>query len=138
MSVLKRIFGAEDIVNKAADGIYNGIDAAVLTTEERIQYHLQFLQAYAPFKLAQRLLALMVGIPYVLIWLVSAAMYAFSVFGDPCVGEAACKSAQMMTASKDLSAMNNDTLGVPFSIILGFYFAGGSVEGVMRARSEKK
>ena len=131
MGILDKIFGADKVVEKAADGIYNGIDAAVLTPEERVQYHLSFLKAYEPFKLAQRLLALMVGIPYVVIWLASAALYVFSVLGDPCTADVTCKSAQMMAASKELATMNNDTLGLPFSVILGFYFAGGAVEGVV-------
>jgi uncharacterized membrane protein YciS (DUF1049 family) len=136
-NIFKRIFGASDVVSKAADGVYNGIDAAILTKEERISFHLDFLKAYEPFKLAQRLLALIVGIPYVAIWLVCAALYVASMVADPCAADAVCKSAQMLTASKELAAMNNDTLGTPFALILAFYFAGGAVEGVVRARARK-
>jgi|SRR5210317_1161660 len=131
MSILARIFGTKEVAKKAAEGIYNGIDAAILTDEERIQYHLDYLKAYEPFKLAQRLLMLTVAVPYVGIWCLSAVLYTFGMIAGP-------SYANVEYAGINLSAMNNEALGLPFAIVMGFYFAGGAVEGVMAQRAKGK
>jgi len=131
MSILARIFGTKEVAKKAAEGIYNGIDAAILTDEERIQYHLDYLKAYEPFKLAQRLLMLTVAVPYVGIWCLSAVLYTFGMI-------AGTSYANVEYAGINLSAMNNEALGLPFAIVMGFYFAGGAVEGVMAQRAKGK
>ena len=138
MGILARIFGTDEIIGKAADGVIAGADAMVLTDEERVRYHLEFLRAYEPFKLAQRLLAMTVGVPYVAIWVISALLYTGSILVDPCPPDKQCKARQIETASKELATMNNDTLGLPFAIILGFYFAGGAVEGIVEKRARLK
>jgi len=138
MGILARIFGTKDIAEKAVDGIYNGIDASILTDEERIQYHLEFLKAYEPFKLAQRGLAFIVAIPYVGVWMASALMYVISMTAPVCAEGEQCLSATLEAGSRALATMNNETLGLPFAIIMGFYFAGGAVEGVMAQRAKGK
>lgn len=133
-NIFSRIFGTGDVIEKAAGGVVAGVDASFFTKEERARHFLELLTRYEPFKLAQRLLAMIVGIPYVLTWLVCVALFVGSVVADPCTADAVCKSTQLQDASQELATLNNDTLGVPFSIILAFYFGGGAVEGVMRAR----
>ncbi|MCW7556499.1 hypothetical protein NX722_28455 [Endozoicomonas gorgoniicola] len=137
MSFIGRLFGSDKAISTTADGIYKGIDAAFFTNEEKSQHFLKLLKAYEPFKLAQRLLALIVGIPYVLIWMTCAVMLVISAFMEPCGIEAVCSSNNVLEAAKTLADWNNETLGFPFSLILGFYFGGGAVEGVVRARSSK-
>ncbi len=137
MSFLGKLFGSDNVIQKAADGVYNGVDAAFFTNEEKSRHFLNLLKAYEPFKLAQRLIALLVTIPYMLIWLVCAGLMVISAFVEPCSTEAICRSSTMLEASKTLAIWNNDTLGLPFSTILFFYFGGGAVEGVLRARSSK-
>ena len=137
MSFWGKLFGSDNVIKKAADGVYNGIDAAIFTKQEQSEYFLSLLKAYEPFKLAQRLLALIVGIPYVLVWLVCAFMMVGAALMEPCATEMICRSNTVMDVSKELASQNNDTLGVPFAIILGFYFAGGTAEGIIRARSNK-
>jgi hypothetical protein len=138
VSILGRIFGTKEVITKAADGIYNGLDAMVLTDEERVQYHLDFLKAYEPFKLAQRGLAFIVAIPYVAVWIVSAVLYVMSMTLPVCAVDVQCMSLTLEQGGKTLATMNNDTLGLPFAIILGFYFAGGAVEGIMSKRAKGK
>lgn len=138
MGILARIFGTDEVISRAADGIVHGVDALVLTDEERVRYHLEFLRAYEPFKLAQRLLAMVVGVPYVAVWVLSAILFVGSVLMDPCQPDEQCKSRQIEEASKELATMNNDTLGLPFAIIVGFYFAGGAIEGVIQKRAMTK
>jgi hypothetical protein len=125
MNFLGRLFGSDNAIKKAADGIYNGVDQAFFTNQEKAQHFLDLLKAYEPFKLAQRFLALTVTVPYVLTWLLSALMLFISAFVDPEAGKRIEESARV------LGELNNDTLGVPVSLVLAFYFGGGAVEGVV-------
>lgn len=137
MGIFSKLFGADEVVKKAADGIYNGVDKLVYTDEEKAemrlkaaQQFLQLLKAYEPFKLAQRLLALIFAIPYVLIWLVSAILFI--------IGALFPQFIDAIEVSKELAKMNNETLGTPVAIILAFYFSGGMLEGVVRRWKQKE
>ena len=50
-TILGTIFGSKKVV----DASISGIDKLVFTNEEKADTHLKFLEAYKPFKLAQRL-----------------------------------------------------------------------------------
>lgn len=132
MSFFGRLFGSDNVINKAADGIYNGVDQAFFTNQEKAQHFLDLLKAYEPFKLAQRFLALVVSVPYVLTWLMSALMLVVSAFVDPEAGK------RIEEAARVLGELNNDTLGVPVSLVLAFYFGGGAVEGVVARMAGRK
>lgn len=131
MNFFGRLFGSDSVINKAADGIYNGVDNAIFTNQEKAGHFLSLLRAYEPFKLAQRFLALVVAVPYVLTWLMAAGMLVVAGFVDPEYGK------QVASAAKDLGTLNNETLGVPVSLVLAFYFGGGAVEGVVARLREK-
>lgn len=125
MSLWGTLFGSENVIKRAADGIYNGVDKAIYTDQEKASGFLNLLKAYEPFKIAQRLLALVISIPYVVVWLMSAAMLVAAGFVDPAYGK------QIEEAARVLGELNNDTLGMPVALVLGFYFGGGAVEGVV-------
>lgn len=134
MSFFGRLFGSENVINKAAKGVYNGIDNMFFTNQEKAGHFLNLLKAYEPFKLAQRFLALVVSVPYVITWLMSAVMLVISGFVEPGYGE------QIAASARDLGELNNETLGMPVALVLGFYFGGGAVEGVvtrMRENNQK-
>ena len=137
MGIFSKIFGSDDVINKAADGIYNGIDKLVYTDEEKAdmrlkaaQQFLKLLKAYEPFKLAQRLLALTFAIPYIVVWIISAILFV--------VGALIPELSNAIDASRELAKMNNETLGTPVAIILAFYFSGGMLEGVVSKWKERK
>jgi hypothetical protein len=134
MSLFGKIFGTKDVIKKAADGIYNGVDASFFTEEEKAEYRLNLLKAYEPFKLIQRVLATLVTSVYLGVWVLSAILYVISIFFDPCTVEVVCKYVQLQEVSKDLAMMNNTTLGNPFLAIMGLYFAGGMLEGALRSK----
>lgn len=125
MSIWGTLFGSENVIKRAADGIYNGVDKAFYTKEEKAGGFLNLLKAYEPFKIAQRLLALVISIPYVTVWLMSASMLVVAGFVEPAYGK------QIEEAARVLGELNNDTLGLPTALVLGFYFGGGAVEGVV-------
>lgn len=116
MNIFGKLFGSEKVV----DGVFKGIDSAFFTQDEKAGHFLSLLKAYEPFKITQRFLSLVVGMPYVMVWLLAAVLIAF---GD-------------METGKILAQWNNDTLGTPFAIILAFYFGGGMVEGIIKAKGK--
>lgn len=131
MSFWGKLFGTEKVI----DGAIKGIDKAFYTDEEKAENGIvvmgikeKLLKAYEPYKLAQRFLAMIVTIPYVIVWLVSAGFYAY---GMTLENPETIK--RMLEASKGLGEMNNDNLGTPFAIVLGWYFTGGVIEGSIRA-----
>lgn len=130
MSLWGRIFGTERVINA---GI-SGIDKAFYTKEEqvdndltRIGVKLAFLKTYEGFKIAQRFLALIVGIPFVSIHLISAVLWLSSIF----LVEDATRLAFIVGQLKLVAESNNLTLGEPFIWIVIFYFGGGAAEGAI-------
>ncbi len=128
MGFLTKLFGSESIIK----GVYNGTDKAFFTSEEKADHFLKLMKAYEPFKLLQRFLALIVGIPYIIVYLISAFFFMYGMTLDDIE-----KSMRLVQASKELAAINNNTLGTPFAIILSFAFGGGLLEGGIRAFKDK-
>ncbi len=116
MSVIGKIFGSE----KAIEKVSSGIDKAFFTKEEKSEQWIETLKAYEPFKLAQRLIALLVTSAYLLVWLMCALMMFLGLWFE-----------NNIELSKQIAEWNNETLGIPFIIIISFYFAGGAAEGVI-------
>lgn len=135
MSFIGKLFGSDTVIKKATEGIYNGVDSAFFTNQEKAGHFLNLLKAYEPFKLAQRLLMLVMTVPYVLVWITCAMLIVASAFfGNDCVVYpnvvTQCANPLSETA-KTLGELNNETLGTPVALILAFYFGGGAVEGVV-------
>lgn len=133
MSFWGKIFGSDSVIEKATDGIYNGVDSIVYTDQEKAERLERMLKLYEPFKLAQRLIALAVGAPFVtihtivcLVWIASVFVVGDSVAYEFVKGEMAA-----------IASSNNETLGTPFTVIVAFYFAGGAGEGIINAQLNK-
>lgn len=113
MGILGKIFGSDEVIRKGTDGIINGIDKLVFTQEERSDNFKTLLTLYEPFKIAQRLLALTFGIPYVIAWLVT--------FG----------ASFYMDIDKQLDLLTG-TMGQIVLAIVAFYFLGGTLGSFKR------
>ena len=111
MSIWSSLFASENVVNKMADGLYNGLDAAVYTTEEKVENRKEFYKLYEPFKKAQRLLAMTICPPYMLAWSVT---FILSFTGLD------------ITKQEELLSGN---IGTIVQIIIAFYFLGGVANG---------
>ena len=120
-SVISKMLGSGDVISKGLDLI----DSMHTSTEEEIKAKAdaksQLLQSYAPFKLAQRYLALMFGLTFLGSYVLVLAM-TISGQGDP---DAVTK------------VMEQFSINYAMLIILGFYFGGGAVEGFMDKRKSK-
>lgn len=122
MTILGRIFGSDSVVEKAAEGIYHGVDKAIYTDEEKATGFLALLKAYEPFKLAQRVLAFMLIGAYLFTWLVVVLLFTSAGILD---------TTSLHTAATNLAAQNNETLGLAVSLVVTFYYGGGALEGVV-------
>ena len=116
MGILSKLFGSDSII----DAGINGIDAMVFTDQEQSKAKLAFLKLYEPFKLAQRYLAMTFCPAYIACWVLTFIIEVADIF-----------------MVKDL---NTDTLyemlqgdiTLMVTLILGFYFGGGAVEGIVK------
>ena len=113
MSVITTILGATSLIKS----IFSLIDDANLTEQEKAEEKRKLIKSYEPYKVAQRLLAL--GFCYTFLFLVVCCFFA-SFFVDV--------SAQM--------ELIKDNLWQIVLVIVGFYFAGGVIEGTISKTSD--
>ena len=111
--ILGKLFGSDKVI----DGAMRGIDALVYTDEEKANMELSkakvkidLLGAYAPFKIAQRYLAVMFSAAFIFLLLVSTALAILKMPYQPILDVAEAFS-----------------LGYIVLAIVTFYFGGGLV-----------
>lgn len=114
LNVLNSILGGGDVIKKGL----NLIDDMHTSTEEEIKAKsdakIALMNSYAPFKIAQRYLALMFGGTFLGSYLIVLSM-TISGYGDP---DAVTK------------VMEQFSINYAMLIILGFYFGGGVVDSL--------
>ena len=113
--VLGKVFNPE----KLGDSLISGIDKAILTKEEKMDYMKEMLVLYQPYKLAQRILAIMFTGIFLLIHFMTAMAHFYLV----------------VTNDENVSRV------IELLTIIGFYFAGGVFEGIatkVKAKRDKK
>lgn len=122
MGILSTIFGTGDVITKGMDLIdsMHTSDAEMIAAKSKAKTDL--MNAYAPFKIAQRILATMFAVTFLSSFVLVLIMALFydakidvvrSVIGEFYIGEI------MLT-------------------IIVFYFGGGFVEGALGARGKNK
>ena len=114
MGILSTIFGSGDVITKGLDLIDDAYTSDVEMLEAKTTQKTDLLKAYAPFKIAQRYLALMFGGTYLLTY----ALVMTMVF-----------TGRDVTDVK--SVMAEFQIGWIMLTIIGFYFMGGAAEGIM-------
>lgn len=121
MGFIGRLFGSQ----KAIDAGISGLDKIFYTDEEKAEnklkaapWKIKLLKAYEPFKLAQRILAITYSVPYILAW-VSCYIASFWINVD----------VQKEILGGQIAYIN--------ITIIGFYFGGGAVEGLIREAKKK-
>lgn len=115
MGILGKLFGSDEVIKKTTEGIFSGVDKAILTNEEKLDYNLAVMGMYEAFKVAQRLLALIFGIPYALAWFVT---FVVSFFQD---------------VTQQILLLKG-TMGEIVLAIVAFYFLGGVANGYISIR----
>jgi hypothetical protein len=113
-AVLAKILGSGDVIKQGL----NLIDDMHTSTEEEVaaksKARIDLMAAYAPFKIAQRYLALMFGATFLASYVIVLTM-TISGYGDP---DAVTK------------VMEQFSINYAMLIILGFYFGGGVVDSI--------
>lgn len=124
MSILGKLLGSTDIIKAGIDLV----DDMHTSTEEEIaaksQARVDLMNAYAPFKVAQRLLALMFTVTFLLCFVMVLGMTLAGI------GE----------ADDVRNILSEFWIGEIMLTIVGFYFGGGMLEGASNAwksRSKK-
>ncbi|OOZ37934.1 hypothetical protein [Solemya elarraichensis gill symbiont] len=115
--MLSRVFGSQDFIESALEVIdetFDGEESKHLKASQKGDV----LKAYEPFKVSQRILAFSFTFFY-LVALGSAAMMKAFAVGDPDV---------------IFTAMDNAGLDMVMLAIVTFYFGGGALESLGRAR----
>ncbi len=116
MSILATIFGSGDVI---ANGM-KLIDDMHTSDEEEIaaknKAKVDLMNAYAPFKVGQRYLALMFTATYLLSFFICLVMVL---------------AAESFTKADVTNLLGEFYIGEIMLTIIAFYFAGGAVEGVV-------
>ena len=117
--LLGKIFGSEKVISS---GIAL-IDSFHTSTEEEIaaktKAKVEIMQAYAPFKLAQRVIAFSFTFVYLACF---GLVLAYTLTG------------QVADADKVKQVLEDFQIGWAMMIILGFYFGAGAAEGILQSR----
>ena len=115
------MFGSEQII----EGAMSGLDKLVYTDEEeadtnlkRAELHIRTLNAYEPFKITQRFLALMFSGAFLIAFL-SAIVVSFM---------------PSMTVQPIVDIVKTFWIGEITLAIISFYFGAGVVESINRGR----
>lgn len=112
LAVLGKILGSGDVVKQGM----KLIDDMHTSTEEEIaaksKARIDLMAAYAPFKLAQRYLALMFGFTFLASYIIVLTMTIVGT-GDP---------------DAVTQVMEQFSINYAMMIILGFYFGAGALE----------
>lgn len=122
MAIWSKLFGADKVINA---GIRAG-DALFFTDEEKSEWRLRLLRAYEPFKIAQRWMAILLTTPFVALHSLAGVQILIMGWLPGALQKSVHESALV------LMEHNNETLGLPVAIVLGFYFGGGMIESYAR------
>lgn len=109
MNILKAIFSGGELVKSIA----RGADEVHYSSEEKDAHQERMLELYAPFKLAQRFMMMIVCIPYMGAWVIT---FLVSFIPD-------------VEIESQIDLLTGD-VGSVFLAIAVFYFGGGAFEGL--------
>jgi hypothetical protein len=121
MGILADILGTGEIIKQGFDLIDDMHTSEVEAIEAKTKAKTDLLAAYAPFKKAQRLLAVMFTVTFLFCFV----MVLLFTFGD-------------YTEVDDVRKVMAEFYIAPIMFaIVGFYFGGGMLEGAFRAKNGK-
>jgi hypothetical protein len=138
IGVLKTILGSGDVIKKGMDLI----DSMHTSDEESIKATTKaktdLLSAYAPFKLAQRILAIMFAAVFLLCFLAAFIAVLVAWYNGTLVQAMANGEVQLVLVQAMVSLMGSFKLQWIMGTIVLFYFGGGAFEGFQQKRIEKE
>lgn len=120
LAALASILGSPSVINKGMDLIDDAFTSDEEARESKTKAKIDLMKAYAPFKLAQRYLALMFAFTFLFSFFLVLGM---TLFGDS-------------DPAAVFKVMEQFKIGWIMTTIVLFYFGGGLVESM--GRSKKK
>lgn len=129
--ILARILGSGDVIKQGIDLIDGFHTSLPEEVEAKTKAKVDMLAAYAPFKLTQRVLAIMFASTYLICFVISltSTLYALAV------GETVLRNGEIVVPVVAAVAALMDAYMLPYIMltVFGFYFGGGAFEGVVNA-----
>jgi len=129
------IFSAGDTIEKATDAIISTGDMLVLTDEEKLVYNakateqfIDTLKAYHPFKVTQRVLAIWYSLLFGVAFLIGLSISVFNMIATYKQTLAGKEEIIIISLDPLYALVAAFSLGTIILLIIGFYFAGGSIE----------
>jgi uncharacterized membrane protein len=120
IGIIGKILGSDKIISKGMDLIDSMHTSETEAIEAKTAQKVELLKNYAPFKIAQRYLALMFGFTFLLSFFLVLTMTMLGV-GNTFV---------ITTVLSDFY------IGEIMLLIIGFYFGGGLAESIRRKPKE--
>ena len=114
MGILSSLFGTGDIIEKGMDLIDKKFPTDVDKLEAKTKAKTDLLTSYAPFKVAQRLLAGMFGLTFIASYILVLVMYFTGG-----------------TIDDVMEILNMFKIDWIMLTIVSFYFGGGAFEGII-------
>lgn len=129
MGILATILGTGNVIERGMDLIDSFHTSETEAIEAKTEAKVKMLQAYAPFKISQRVIALSFTAVFLICFLIclGVTLYSFGAVGF--------NSREIVEAVTAL--MEAFKLPWAMGVILVFYFGGGAFEGVMAAKKGK-
>lgn len=121
MGILSTIFGTKDVISKGMDLIDSFHTSKTELIEAKTAAKVKLMEAYAPFKIAQRYLALMFTATFISSFLLVLGMSMGGVGNVAVVKE----------------ILSEFYIGEIMLTIVLFYFGGGALEGAINSRKSK-
>mgnify|MGYP000390958832 CR=1 FL=1 len=122
MGILSKIFGSGEVISKGLELIDSFHTSDVEAIEAKTNAKKELLTAYAPFKLAQRYLAL---------------MFTFTFLGS-FVGVLVASLTGYADVDIIRQVISEFYIGEIMLCIVGFYFSGGFFEGIISKSKQGK
>jgi len=127
MGLLANILGSGDVIKRGMDLIDGFHTSETEAIEAKTEAKVKMLQAYAPFKLAQRVIALMFISTFLLCFIICLGFILHAYATNGLTGEV-----NIVTAIQDLM----EAFMLPWAVmtIVVFYFGGGAFEGYQASK----
>ena len=121
MGIINNILGSGDVIGKGLDLIDSFHTSETEAIEAKTKAKTDLLASYAPFKVAQRYLALIFSLTFVFSYLLVLLL--------------SLKDADITEVQQIITAFKIDWIMLT---IVGFYFGGGAFEGVLDKHKKGK
>lgn len=135
--MFSKLWGSAGAVKDITSAVINTGDKLVYTEEEKaenkkdvIKFFPTLLQAYHPFKLAQRILATWFSLLYGFAFIAGVSMEIFNIFVkyQSLKDKIPQNEIILLDTTPLLNIVGAFSLGTIVLTIVGFYFLGGSIE----------